>query len=466
MLFGCFENAVRFYTESWRAWRRQWSQVDIAQTQRERLRRLLEHITREDCFYRHLLREISVRPCEAEPKDLNGLPTLTKNDLLRYSSCSTEAQVSSQTQPSPHHQIRLTGGSTGFPFSVVHGKGFIFCQEIRRVRRWLAWGARPGQVHLLVQPGSGSCPPGTLKKYFDKKLLGDIYYLFTSLSPRRHEFALIQPLLTKKRIGLIYAPPFLLAKLSEDPSLIVGREGRPHRIVTGSELLPEDLRRYVEEKWDRPVVDGYGLTETGVVAWQCGSSSGYHIDEDSLIVETLCQGIPVRNVPGEIVVTCLNSESIPIIRYRTGDSGILTDSLCSCGRALPLLHRIEGRLIDHLVCREGLLVSPRQVIDTLGRIVGLDYQVVQDALGRVLVLVPDDKLTPAVEKAVRYALRPILGNVLDLQLDSDSLAVTSGSKKRIVISKYHDATKLVPFSYNSELVSKSVGFGARDDSPE
>jgi phenylacetate-CoA ligase len=145
---------------------------------------------------------------------------------------------------------------------------------------------------------------------------------------------------------------------------------RPKLLVTKGELLDPGTRALLEETLGAPVVDYYATEETGIIAWECPSRSGYHIDQDLVYVETLRpDGSPTApGEPGEICLTNLYMRTMPFIRYRVGDLGTLSPDPCSCGRSLPLLKNLHGRRLDLIVTPEGEIHQPFALMVTMERI--------------------------------------------------------------------------------------------------
>lgn len=115
-------------------------------------------------------------------------------------------------------------------------------------------------------------------------------------------------------------------------------------VRTFSETLNDDVRQWVREAWDVPIVDLYSCTEAGTIALQCPDHEHYHAQSESVLVEILrpdgsaCSPGEV----GEVVLTTLHNFAMPLIRYRIGDFAEM-GARCSCGRSLPVLKRIMGR---------------------------------------------------------------------------------------------------------------------------
>ena len=118
-------------------------------------------------------------------------------------------------------------------------------------------------------------------------------------------------------------------------------------IITSAETLTDDMRKGIETTFQVPVYNRYASRDVHHVAQECSAHEGLHITAENCFVEIVKDG---KQVPpgemGEIVVTRLDNWALPFIRYRTGDLGIMSERVCSCGRGLPLLGKVEGRVQD------------------------------------------------------------------------------------------------------------------------
>src|SRR5207249_8327871 len=102
------------------------------------------------------------------------------------------------------------------------------------------------------------------------------------------------------------------------------------------QTLAAVARALIARAFGCPVFDEYGTRELGPLAHECPAHRGHHVNAESYVVE-------VAGESGEILVTDLNSRSVPLIRYRVGDVAVAGGHPCVCGRGLPLLERLAGR---------------------------------------------------------------------------------------------------------------------------
>jgi phenylacetate-CoA ligase len=158
----------------------------------------------------------------------------------------------------------------------------------------------------------------------------------------------------------------------------------------GAEPWTDGMRAQVEEGLGLRAFDIYGLTELGGpgVAAECARHDGLHVFEDRYFVEVVDPetGRPLpAGRPGELVLTSLDREASPVIRYRTRDRSVLVDEPCPCGSPFRRMRKVHGRTDDMLVVR-GENIFPSQIEDILLGVEGLtgNYQLVVDRQARHL----------------------------------------------------------------------------------
>lgn len=186
---------------------------------------------------------------------------------------------------------------------------------------------------------------------------------------------------------------------------------RPKLLITSAELLDNATRRLIKDAFGTEPIDYYGSMEFGWIAWQCPERGGHHINSDCLIVECLKDGKPVpAGEEGELVITNLHSDAAPLIRYNMGDSAILSDQKCACGRSLPLLAVLSGRTADYFTLPGGRRLSPYTVTSALRDVPGMPrFQVVQDGELSVTVHVQATPQAPDIETIRGTAQRSLSG---------------------------------------------------------
>jgi len=150
---------------------------------------------------------------------------------------------------------------------------------------------------------------------------------------------------------IVGLPADLLRLCRSDGSL------RPRSVLLSADYVPLSALGAIEEAWHCAVFTHYGMTETAYgLAVQCASREGHHLRGSEFLVEIVD---PETGQPlgpgelGEIVVSALRSEAMPLIRYRTGDLARMLSGPCACGGELPRLGRVEGRRENLIGLRGG-----------------------------------------------------------------------------------------------------------------
>jgi phenylacetate-CoA ligase len=192
------------------------------------------------------------------------------------------------------------------------------------------------------------------------------------------------------------------------------RVHRPQLVLATGEVLDEPLRALVRQTFGCELLDVYGSTELGYIACECPRHEGLHIFTWKVLVELLDE--TGREVPpgatGRVVVTDLFNEATPIIRYDgLGDYATRREQPCVCGRATPLLTRVEGRVVDSIVLPDGQIVHPYHLTLALEDVPGLSkFQIRQERPDYLRVLLVKDAAGQA--RGVSFAPDSALGRAI------------------------------------------------------
>jgi phenylacetate-CoA ligase len=160
------------------------------------------------------------------------------------------------------------------------------------------------------------------------------------------------------------------------------RLGRLRDVRTSGEIVSGELRDLCRAAWNVPVNDMYSSNETGYMALQCPQHEHYHVQSEGVFLEVLDgQGRPCGPAEtGRIVVTTFHNFAMPLVRYVIGDYAEVGPA-CPCGRGLPVLSRILGRVRNMLVTADGKSHWPAFSVRSIADMIPLrQYQFVQKAL--------------------------------------------------------------------------------------
>lgn len=371
-------------------------------TLRDRQETLLQHVTRAACrdtaFYARRFAEAGVGTELRTLSDLRKLPVLTKQDIRRHS-----AELLSGAPPSgPLLEFR-TGGSTGTPLVLFISEEISHQRNAaaRRSNLWTGW--RVGEPVGAVW--GNPVLPRSVKDHLRRELLNPVIYLDTmALTPASvrefaHQWRREKPTLLFGHAHSLY----LLARMVEDLEL---DDIRPRAVLSTSMMLLEPERRLIERVFGLRVFDRYGCEEVGLIGCECEWHAGMHINMDHVVVEFLrADGQPAA--AGEtafVVVTDLINDVMPLIRYRVEDMAASMAGPCGCGRGLPMMDRVAGRVADFLIREDGTQVAGVSLIEnTLTIIPGIEQmQIIQEQLDRiVLKIVQEEGGAPDARRPLR-----------------------------------------------------------------
>jgi len=329
------------------------SPEEIRHLQWRRLRTLLEHAYGQCPFYRERFDRAGLKPADLRGlEDLRALPVLEKRDIQEQGD-----GMVARNWPRGDLIRNQTGGSTGAPVSFFLSKARKCSRAAATLRhnRWAGWNV--GDRAAVIWGAPRDRPADSWRGRLRGALLRDPLWLDTA-NVTEASLAEFHTALSDWRPRIIQAyarSAVLFAKYLQAHDLT---PHRPHAIITSAEVLEAEERRLLEDIFGCPVFNRYGCREVSVIASECPAHSGLHIMTEGLYVEIETPHGPAA--PGEmgaILVTDLLNHAMPLLRYRIGDLGAWATGTCPCGRGLPRLERVAGRVTDFLVGCDGRLVS-------------------------------------------------------------------------------------------------------------
>lgn len=339
--------------------------------------------------------------------DLQRLPLLEREEL-RQSPTDFVAKVS----PRRKLHVLHTSGSTGTPVAIylssqTHQK--IQAAYEARCRRWAGVNYKMSRAMIggrLVVPKAFSRPPFWRHNWAEKQLYMSAFHIAPENAAAYA--AALGRFRPDYLVGYASAH-FFLARMIEEGALSVPS---PKAVLTSSEKLTSEMRETLERVYRAPVFDAYSGVEGCCLASEC-SHHRLHLSPDVGVVEILDEvGCPVpAGQTGEVVATGLLNFDQPLVRYRTGDLAALSTESCPCGRAMPVIGELVGRLEDTVLGLDG-----RETVRFHGIFIGLpsvrEGQVIQEALDhiRVRVVAPQglsDKEGREISHRVQHRLGPV-----------------------------------------------------------
>jgi phenylacetate-CoA ligase len=178
-----------------------------------------------------------------------------------------------------------------------------------------------------------------------------------------------------------------------------------------------------------------------LIAMECPEHEGLHLSSENLLVEIIGEdGQPVApGEQGEIVVTDLHNYAMPLIRYRIGDLAIQApeNATCKCGRGLPMISDVSGRILDMIKLADGNEIPGEFFVRFIGNKPGVvQYRVVQETLNVINVeLVVNQLFNDAILNNMENDLRAVLGHQLTINIHfMEQLELTPSGKFRVTVS--------------------------------
>ena len=415
-----------------RAWDRM-SLDAMAGAQLAKLRDLVTHATTHVPYYRQRFVEVGVSAASlVHLDDLRRFPLLNRSDLRQ------RVDEFVATDRRRRMACLATGGSTGEPVRVMVDRRRAAVTTAARIRAREWWGIRPGEREAVLWASPIEIgAQDRLRSVRDRFLNTRLYSAFEG-SPEGID-AIVRDL-RRYRPAALYGYASSLSLLA-DRVLACG--DRAHDLgarvaFATAEAIRMDQRQALADAFGVRVAGEYGARDAGLIAHEC-PAGGCHVLAESMLVEVIRpDGRPAGpGERGEIVTTHLEARGFPLIRYRTGDVGVMAGGTCDCGRALPRFSSVEGRATDFLLAPDGRLLHALGVIYILRVLPGVaSFQVEQDAVDHLVVrLVLEDGFPPDGESTVRHQIQQLLRAevAVDVQIVTAIPAARSG-KFRYVIS--------------------------------
>jgi len=388
-----------------------WSRAQLEQGCLPQLQRLLQHAKTHSPFYQQRLRQIDVSSANLE--NYVEIPVLNRAQLQ-----AINATIDADSLPPDHGAPKetMTSGSTGAPVR-IRGTGVTALLWQAFNLREHMWQQRdPHQTACSIRwrsdsigkSAAGIALPdwGAPINQFYKT--GPSYYLNSAVDVAQQKLWLenIRPAYLMSHPSNVAALAELFRREGSDlPSLL--------EIRKVGESISLELRKLVRDVFSASLTDFYSSQELGYIALQCPQHEHYHVQTESVLVEVLREdGTPcdVHEI-GRLVITSLRNYATPLLRYDIGDYGALGEP-CSCGRGLPVLHSINGRVRNMLQLPDGNRRWPNFGFQKMMDIAELrQFQLVQwqpDAIELKLV-VAASPLSPVQEANLQRVLCESLG---------------------------------------------------------
>lgn len=414
----------------------------IESLQFKRLRQTLERVSATVPFYRDSFKKAKVALEDIKSlDDLRRLPFTLKSDMRDNYPYGLFAVPLDEIV-----RIHASSGTTGKPTVVGYTRRDIEMWAELMARSFVAAGAHRGDV-IHNAYGYGLFTGGLGAHYGAEKLGASVIPM--SGGNTRKQIMIMQDF---GSTVLTCTPSYslYLAEAADEEGINI-QDLKLRVGIFGAEPWTEEMRREIEAKLNIKAIDIYGLSEIlgPGVAIECHEAQhGLHIWEDHFIPEIInpdtCEVLPDGEL-GELVITTITKEGIPMIRYRTRDITRLIAEPCICGRTHRRIARMSGRSDDMLIIR-GVNVFPSQIESVLVSIEGVEphYQLIverEENLDTLEIQVEvneqtfsdEIKVLQDLSNRIRHEIKDLLGITCKVRLvEPKTIARSEGKAKRVI----------------------------------
>ncbi len=329
---------------------------ELKRLQFKLLKTLIYRVYSFSTFYHTRMKEAGVHPDDINSlEDITKLPFMHKKDLR---DTYPDGMIMSEQEELVRYHV--SSGTTGKSTVVGYTKNDIYHWQESLARALTSAGLGRGDV-IQVSYGYGLFTGGLGLHYGAERIGATV--LPTSVGNTERQIELMQDL---KVTAIACTPSYLLhiGEVAEKMGVSIKDDTILRKAIVGAEPWSEQMRIRIKESLGVDAYDIYGTSElSGPLFCECEFQQGFHVWSDLIYPEILDPETQEPLPPGErgeLVVTMLQKEGLPIIRYRTGDVTALREEPCPCGRTHPRLERLSGRVDDMLIVR-GINVFPSQI---------------------------------------------------------------------------------------------------------
>ncbi len=377
--------------------------ADLERLQLQRLQEIVRRVAAHVPFYQQKFAGLYLKPDDIRSlADLRRLPFTTSADLRANYPAGLLAMPYDSTL-----RLHTSSGTTGKPKALFFSRQDVDNAAELCARSFVMTGVTQKDVFQNMM--TYGMFTGALVTHYGAEKIG---CLVIPAGPGNSERQLL--LMRDFRTTFIHLTPsygLYLSTFLEKHNVDPRRDLALRKAFVGAEPYTEETRRKIEEGLGVDVYNSYGLSEMNGpgVAFECEHKHGMHLWEDHFLIEIIdpLTAEPVADGrPGELVMTTLTREAMPLLRYRTRDITSIIPEPCACGRTHRRLNRITGRSDDMLIVR-GVNIYPQQIERIL---------MAQKGVGRnyLITLAGYDEMTVKVELA-EAGFDGQVGHLLDLQ---------------------------------------------------
>ncbi len=370
------------------------SKSEIEEYQLERLNLLLQHCIKHVPYYKNGYGQVEKsKPIISSLDDLQLLPLLNKELVRKHNNSLIADNI-----PSSDHLHMNTGGSTGIPLDLYYEKGVSRAREwafIHDIWKRASW--KEGDRTVMLR--GWTIPRGKYWQFepIRNRLIMSAFHLNKETIPMYlQEIRKFQPKFIEaypSNISIV-ADYMIRNNLPPIDSIVA--------ILPGSENLFTPQRELIQKAFNCRILGWYGHGEISALGGECECSTDYHMFPSygiTELVDASNNSITKPGVLGEIVATGFNNNVMPLVRYKTGDMGVLAEGSCQCGRQWQRLSKVEGRKQELVVTADG------KVITLTALVFGQHYKAFSNIIRMQLAQKVPGEIVIRIEPSEMYSVR-------------------------------------------------------------
>ena len=407
----------------------------------EPLRNLLRTAQEKSPFWKKRFKNIGLESGDIDTlESLDKIPVMTKRDIIEYRD---EIVINSVNRDSLFEN--KSGGTTGSPLSYYLDQHKFDVADAATYRHNLWAGFKIGMKIALIWGAQRDIPQEkSWKARLKEKLWGQQIVLnCANISESSLQKFIADWKSFKPDILIGYAGGLnLFARYLNDSGIKINP---PRAIIATAETLTAEMHRTVEAALNSKIYERYGCREVSVIASECEAHDGMHINAENLFLNYIPVGCDENGHKLErILITDLQNLVFPFINYQIGDIVVrrAEHNVCSCGRGLPKIQSVQGRVSDFIRTADGRLISGSGLtISLLSRARGiLKTQMIQKSLENIKVrIVKDDNFDDKSIEVLKRELHGLLGDSMRLDFEfPEKIEREISGKYRLVISELTD----------------------------
>lgn len=408
-----------------------WSHKNILEYQLKKLKLLVHHAYNNTRYYKSVFDSIRLKPEDIRSlEDMNYIPILTKQ-VVKENGSDLLAQNNSYGK-----WPKSTGGSTGSPLRYYLSSDTLSMDTANRFRAWSEAGYKLGdKIIYLGGPsliGKKDYKRNIYYKLYNFKPISSFEMNETNLA---HYIKLIKS--SSAKIMFAYASS---AKLLADYVLAnrisdIGLKA----IFTTAEVLFPAHKEKIKEAFRCEVFNFYGANDGGIAAFECSEHNGLHQVSERAILEIIDENnhhVAVGE-EGNIITTDLTNYTMPFIRYKVEDRASMFMDSCKCGRNLPLISEIKGRISDFIIGLHGEKVHGEFFSHLFSQYNWIEeFQIVQRNLQEIKIILKTNRTEHhsdnlLIQSILKHKFKSMQVNLNYVQ----NIEKTAGGKYKFIISE-------------------------------